>query len=37
MKLANIICNINEDKPIGNLLNAKTETVEKIKKLNLNR
>ena len=37
MKLANIICNINEDKPIGNLLNAKEETVEKIKKLNLNR
>ena len=33
MKLANIICNINEDKPIGNLLNAKEETVEKIKKL----
>ena len=37
MKLANIICNINEDKPIGNLLNAKAKTVEKIKKLNLNR
>lgn len=37
MKLANIICNINEDKPIGNLLNAKAETVEKIKQLNLNR
>lgn len=33
MKLANIICNINEDKPIGNLLNAKKETVEKIKML----
>ena len=33
MKLANIICNINEDKPIGNLLNAKQETVEKIKML----
>ena len=33
MKLANIICNINEDKPIGNLLNAKDETVEKIKQL----
>ena len=33
MKLANIICNINEDKPIGNLLNAKQETVEKIKTL----
>ena len=28
MKLANIICNINEDKPIGNLLNAKAETLE---------
>ena len=37
MKLANIICNINEDKSIGNLLNAKAETLEKIKKLNLNR
>ena len=33
MKLANIICNINEDKPIGNLLNAKDVTVEKIKQL----
>lgn len=37
MKLANIICNINEDKPIGNLLNAKIETAKKINKLNLNR
>ena len=36
MKLANIICNINEDKHIGNLLNAKKETVEKIKTLRLN-
>lgn len=37
MKLANIICNINEEKSIGNLLNAKEETVQKIKKLKLNR
>lgn len=37
MKLANIICNLNEDKSIGNLLNAKKETVEKIKKLKLER
>ncbi len=33
MKLANIICNINEDKSIGNLLNAKKETIDKIDKL----
>lgn len=37
MKLANIICNLNEDKSIGNLLNAKGETVEKIKKLKYSR
>ena len=37
MKLANIICNINEDKSIGNLLNAKKETVEKIKQLKMKR
>ena len=37
MKLANIICNLNEDKSIGNLLNAKEETVEKIKKLKYSR
>ena len=37
MKLANIICNINEDKSIGNLLNAKEETVAKIKQLKLDR
>ncbi len=35
MKLANIICNINEDKSIGTLLNAKAETVAKIKKLKM--
>ena len=34
MKVASIICNINENKSIGNLLNAKEETKEKIKKLN---
>ena len=33
MKLANIICNINEGISIEKLLNAKDETVEKIKKL----
>lgn len=33
MKVASIICNINEDKSIGNLLNAKAETLEKIKQL----
>ena len=32
-KVASIICNINEEKSIGNLLNAKAETVEKIKTL----
>ena len=32
MKLANIICNINEDKPIGNLLNAKAETAIRYRK-----
>lgn len=32
-KLANIICNLNEEKSIGNLLNAKEETVKKIKML----
>ena len=33
MKVANIICNLNEEKSIGNLLNAKEETVKKIKML----
>ncbi len=33
MKLARIICNINENKPIENLLRADTETLQKIKKL----
>ena len=33
MKLASIICNINEDKPIENLLKADTDTLKKIKKL----
>lgn len=37
MKLANIICNINDGKSIGNLLNAKDDTVEKIKQYKLNR
>ena len=33
MKLARIICNINEEKPIENLLSADNETLQKIKKL----
>lgn len=33
MKVANIICNLNEEKSIGNLLNAKEETIKKIKML----
>lgn len=32
-KVASIICNLNENKSIGNLLNAKDETVQKIKSL----
>ena len=31
-KLAHIICNLNEEKPIGSLLNSKEETIQKIKK-----
>ena len=33
MKLARIICNINENKPIENLLRADSDTLKKIKKL----
>lgn len=37
MKLARIICNINEDKPIEGLLSADSETLGKIKKLSKRR
>lgn len=33
MKVAKIICNLNDDEPIGNLLKSNQETVEKIKRL----